>query len=181
MKFIRFEIPDVVMIEPAVHKDSRGIFLEAYREDLFHANGIREGFVQDNQSRSAKGVLRGLHYQVPPRAQAKLIRVTRGEIFDVALDIRRSSPTFGKSVSAVLNEENQKTLYIPAGFAHGFCALRDGTEVIYKVSDFYSPDHDRGILWSDPALGISWPRLDRPYALSEKDKRHPPFKQAEVF
>ena len=176
MKFTRLSIPDVILIEPAVFEDARGFFFETYRQDLFAKNGIHENFVQDNHSRSAKGVLRGLHYQIEPKAQAKFLRVVRGEAFDVAVDIRKNSKTFGKYVSVVLSEENRKMLYIPAGFAHGFCVLKDQTEFLYMVSDFYSPEHERGIVWNDPTLNIDWPKMN--YTLSEKDKKCPAFKNA---
>lgn len=174
MIFTKTDIPDVVIIEPKVFPDSRGVFFESYHKELFAARGITDDFVQDNLSASAKGVLRGLHYQAEPKAQAKLIRVLRGSVFDVAVDIRKGSPTFGKHVSLTLSAENRKMLYIPKGFAHGFLVLEDGTEFFYKVSDYYSPGHERGILWNDPLLAISWPRLDVDYILSEKDRKYPP-------
>lgn len=177
MKFTRLAISDVVLIEPKVLGDDRGFFLEFYREDFFARNGISVKFVQDNHSRSAKGVLRGLHFQVEPMAQAKLVRVVQGEVYDVAVDIRKGSKTFGKYVGEVLSAENKKMLYIPPGFAHGYCALRDGTEFMYKCSALYSPSHERGLIWSDPDLGISWPKLDVEYILSEKDKRYPVLKK----
>ena len=173
MKFTRTSIPDVVLIQPVVHPDARGFFFESYHRALFRRNGIDVEFVQDNHSRSDKGVLRGLHYQEPPTAQAKLVRVVRGEVFDVVVDIRDGSPTFGQFVSQTLSAENAFMLYVPKGFAHGFCALRDGTEVLYKASDYYAPENQRGILWNDPALRIDWPRLDVPYTISEKDKKNP--------
>ena len=173
MKFTRLNIPDVILIEPTVLEDERGFFYEFYHEKVFAQNGITTKFEQDNHSRSVKGVLRGLHYQVSPRAQAKLVRVIQGEVFDVTVDIRKGSKTFGQFVSVHLSEENKKLVYVPAGFAHGFCVLKDGTEFHYKVSDFYSPDHERGIIWNDPAIGIPWPKLDVPYILSERDKKFP--------
>lgn len=179
MKFTPLEIPDVILIEPKVFEDDRGFFLESYREDLFVQNGIRTKFVQDNHSLSSKGVVRGLHYQIEPKAQAKLIRVTQGSVFDACVDIRPGSKTFGKSVSIELNAKNKKMLYVPEGFAHGFCVLENGTEFFYKVSNFYSLEDERGILWNDPALGIQWPKLDVPYQLSKKDQTNPTFK--EVF
>lgn len=175
MNFIRTEIPDVIVVEPKVFQDPRGCFYESYRKQLFSRNGIKDHFVQDNVSCSSKGVLRGLHYQVAPRAQAKLVRVVRGSVYDVAVDIRPRSRTFGKSFSIVLSAENRKMLYVPKGFAHGFCVLEEGTEFTYKVSDYYSPDHERGILWSDPELAIAWPKLDGPFILSDKDKKYPLF------
>lgn len=179
MKFSKTAIPDVLLIEPKVFSDARGSFFECYHRELFRENGIREEFVQDNHSMSAKGVLRGLHYQVPPRAQAKLVRVVRGSAFDVVVDLRKGSKTFGRHACETLSAENRKMLYIPPGFAHGFLALEDGTEFLYKVSTLYSPEHERGILWSDPALAIPWPKTGTGYALSEKDKQYPAFAQAE--
>jgi dTDP-4-dehydrorhamnose 3,5-epimerase len=173
MNFIHTEIDGVIVIEPKVFHDPRGFFYESYRKKLFVSHGIQNDFVQDNVSFSAKGVLRGLHFQIAPRAQAKLMRVLRGSVYDVAVDIRPRSKTFGQFFSVMLSAENKKMLYIPKGFAHGFCVLDEGTEFMYKVSDYYSPEHERGILWNDPALGILWPKLDRAFLLSEKDKKYP--------
>ncbi|HNX69620.1 MAG TPA: dTDP-4-dehydrorhamnose 3,5-epimerase [Candidatus Omnitrophota bacterium] len=173
MKFIKTPIDGVLVIEPKVFPDSRGFFYESYQKEIFAAHGIFDDFVQDNASASAKDVLRGLHFQIEPRAQAKLIRVTRGSVFDVAVDIRPGSETFGKHFAVVLSGENKKMLYIPKGFAHGFCVLEEGTEFFYKVSDYYSPEHERGILWSDPQLGIPWPRPGREFILSGKDRNYP--------
>lgn len=175
MKFTPAPIEGVVVIEPAAHQDERGVFLETYNRALFAANGISVEFVQDNQSRSAKGVLRGLHFQMAPRAQAKLVRVISGEVFDVVVDLREGSSTRGKSFSIVLNAVSRKMLFVPAGFAHGFLALTDGSEVLYKVSDFYSKAHERGLLWNDPMLAIDWPKLPGGVALSAKDKEYSPF------
>lgn len=170
------DIPDVKLITPKKHGDHRGFFSETYSQRALDAAGLRYAFVQDNHSLSAPvGVLRGLHFQVPPAAQAKLVRVVRGAILDVAVDIRRGSPWFGRHVSCVLSAENWRQVLVPAGFAHGFVTLEPDTEVIYKVDAFYSPQHDRGILWNDPALGIDW-RLDGlgvTPTLSEKDTKHP--------
>lgn len=177
MNFIKTPIEGVIVIEPKVFTDPRGFFYESYRKKLFAQNGIKDDFVQDNVSFSAKGVLRGLHYQIAPRAQAKLMRVLRGSVYDVAVDIRPRSGTFGKFFSLTLSAENQKMLYIPEGFAHGFCVLEEGTEFMYKVSDYYSPEHERGILWSDPAIAIPWPKIDRAFILSEKDKKYPVLKR----
>ena len=177
MKFIPLEIPDVLLIEPDVFNDGRGFFYENYRQDLFRKNGVAADFVQDNHSRSSKGVLRGLHYQVAPKEQAKLVRVARGAAFDVVVDVRKGSKTFGRWVGHVLNEENKSLLFIPAGFAHGFLALEDDTEILYKVSDVYSPAHERGILWNDPGVGIVWPKIDAPVLLSDKDKKYPALKE----
>ncbi len=176
MKFIPTKIPDVVVIEPRVFSDPRGFFFESYHKNLFAEQHFAIEFVQDNHSFSKKGVLRGLHFQIEPKTQAKLMRVVKGEIFDVAVDIRESSPTFGQHVSVLLSGENKKMLYVPAGFAHGFCALEDA-EVLYKASNVYSPEHERGILWNDPSLAIEWPKLDTPYLLSEKDQKYPTFRE----
>jgi dTDP-4-dehydrorhamnose 3,5-epimerase len=176
MNFIKTDIDGVIVIEPKVFSDPRGFFYESYRKELFARNGIVDDFVQDNVSASARGVLRGLHYQTAPRAQAKLMRVLRGSVYDVAVDIRSGSKTFGKFFSVMLSSENRKMLYIPQGFAHGFCVLEEGTEFLYKVSDYYSPEHERGILWSDPGLAILWPKLDREFILSEKDRKYPALK-----
>jgi dTDP-4-dehydrorhamnose 3,5-epimerase len=176
VRFIRLEIPDIILIEPNVHEDQRGFFYESYNLEIFAQNGISAQFVQDNHGRSTKGVLRGLHFQVEPKAQAKLVRVVRGEVFDVAVDVRRDSKTFGQYVGVRLSEHNKKMLYIPSGFAHGYCALEDGAELLYKVSDFYSPAHERGIIWNDPFIRIQWPKLDVDYILSRKDKEYPSLK-----
>lgn len=176
MNFIKTDIEGVIVVEPKVYPDSRGFFFESYQKKIFTENGIKDDFVQDNVSSSARGVLRGLHYQIAPRGQAKLMRVLRGSVFDVAVDIRPGSKTFGKFVSVVLSAENKKMLYIPEGFAHGFCVMEEGTEFLYKVSDYYSPEHERGILWNDPALAIPWPKLDRAFILSDKDKKYPVLK-----
>ncbi|HNV85713.1 MAG TPA: dTDP-4-dehydrorhamnose 3,5-epimerase [Candidatus Omnitrophota bacterium] len=176
MKFIRMSVPDVVLIEPGLFEDSRGFFYESYNQKVFATEGLPSDFVQDNHVRSHRGILRGLHYQIEPMAQGKLIRAVRGEIFDVAVDIRKGSETFGKHVGVTLGEKNRKMLFIPAGFAHGYCSLTDGSEVLYKVTNFYSPRHERGLLWNDPDLGIEWPRLDREYALSERDQKYPRLK-----
>ncbi|MFZ5802409.1 MAG: dTDP-4-dehydrorhamnose 3,5-epimerase [Candidatus Omnitrophota bacterium] len=173
MKFTKTALPEVVLIEPKVFDDPRGAFFESYHARRFFEQGIRETFVQDNHVISGRGVLRGLHFQKPPAAQAKLLRVVRGKIFDVAVDIRKGSPTFGRWVSAELSAANRKMLYVPAGFAHGYLSLDDGTEVLYKVSSFYAPETEGGILWNDPSIGIPWPKIDGGYHLSEKDKKLP--------
>ena len=171
----RFAIEGPALIHPKVHGDARGYFFEAFRQDLFErdvAPGVP--FVQDNQSLSRPaGTLRGLHFQLDPRAQAKLVRVLRGSILDVAVDIRPSSPTFGQHVAVTLSAENKAQLYVPTGFAHGFCTLEPDTEVFYKTSDFYSPAHDRGLAWNDPALGIVWPVGEADATLSDRDQLHP--------
>ncbi|MCQ6254061.1 dTDP-4-dehydrorhamnose 3,5-epimerase [Methanocaldococcus sp.] len=177
-KFRRLEIPEVILIEPIVFEDERGFFMETYKYSEFSKFGIKEIFVQDNHSKSKKGVLRGLHYQKNPNAQGKLVRCIRGEIFDVAVDIRKGSPTFGKWVGVILSEENKKMLYIPKGFAHGFCVLSEEAEVIYKCTAEYSPEDDRGIIWNDKDIGIDWP-IKNPI-LSEKDKKHPPLREADI-
>jgi dTDP-4-dehydrorhamnose 3,5-epimerase len=181
MEFIPTEIPDVVLIKPKVFEDSRGFFLETYREDKFAQAEIDHKFVQENHSASQKGVLRGLHYQIR-QAQGKLVRVIAGEIFDVAVDIRRSSPTFGQWVGTVLSSDNKLQLWIPPGFAHGFHVRSEIAEVTYKVTDYYAPEWDRSILWNDPQIGIEWrlPAGSRP-ALSEKDINAKPLAEAELF
>ncbi len=172
-------IPDVLLLEPKVVGDERGFFLEFYNQRVFRDLGITPNFVQDNHSHSRKNVLRGLHYQV--RApQGKLIRVLSGAIWDVAVDIRKNSPTFGKWVSEELSSQNKKMLWIPGGFAHGFVVTSDTADIIYKVTDFYSPADERSILWNDPQLGIPWPITGEP-TLSAKDRAGTPFRQAELF
>ena len=174
-EFIKTEIPDVILIKPKVFQDERGFFLETYKKSDFEKAGIKAEFVQDNHSKSVKGVLRGLHFQKKPFAQGKLVRCIKGRIFDVAVDIRKGSPTFGEWVGYELSEENKHILWIPEGFAHGFLTLSDEAEVIYKVSGGeYSPEHDAGIIWNDPDIDIKWP-LDQvdEIILSEKDKKLP--------
>ena len=163
-------IPDVLILHPKVFGDARGFFFESYNEqDFKQATGLKVEFVQDNHSRSAKGVLRGLHYQLPPHAQGKLVRCVRGAVFDVAVDIRKSSPTFGKWVGVELSEENHRQLWIPPGFAHGFVTLTDTADFLYKTTDYYAPVCDRGLLWNDPAIGIDWPDVGQSPLLSAKD------------
>ena len=176
-KFTRLEIPEVILIEPKVFQDERGFFMEVYKTSDFAQFGIKDNFVQDNHSCSARGTLRGLHYQKHPMAQAKLVRCVRGAIFDVAVDIRKGSPIYGKWVGVILSATNKKMLYVPVGFAHGFLALEDESEVIYKVSNLYSPEHEAGIIWNDPEIDIKWP-WDNPI-LSERDKTWPPLKEAD--
>lgn len=166
-------IPDVKTIIPQVFGDSRGWFVEQYNAERYKAAGITADFVQDNESFSSKGVVRGLHWQAAPYTQAKLVRVIRGAVWDVAVDIRKDSPTFGKHVSEVLTADNHKQFYIPRGFAHGFIVLEDNTLFSYKCDNLYHPEADSGMLFNDPALGIDWPKLDMPIVLSEKDKKHP--------
>lgn len=180
MKFTPTKFPEVVMIEPKVFGDPRGFFYESFHEEEFAKNGIDVHFVQDNHSASSKGVLRALHFQTKPKEQAKLIRVVSGEVFDVVVDIRKGSKTFGQYFHSILNAENKKMLYVPPGFAHGFLTLKDNTQFLYKVSNFYSLENERGILWNDPVLNIPWPKLDVDYILSEKDKKNPPLKEASI-
>ena len=169
MKATRLSIPDVLLLEPKVFGDERGFFFESYNRHSFReATGIDVDFVQDNHSRSVKGVLRGLHYQLPPKAQGKLVRVVFGEVFDVAVDIRRDSPTFGKWVGEVLSAENKRQMWIPSGFAHGFVTLSESAEFLYKTTDYYSPQHERCIRWDDAAIGVAWPLTGAP-TLSGKD------------
>lgn len=174
MQFQALEIPDVKLITPGIHRDARGFFSETFNARALVALGIDAPFVQDNQSLSVeRGVVRGLHFQVPPHAQDKLIRVIRGAIFDVAVDIRVGSPTFGRHVTARLDTDNWSQLWVPKGFAHGFCTLEPNTEVVYKVTDYYAPESDRGLRWDDPQLGIAWPVASNDAILSAKDKVHP--------
>ena len=179
MNIIPTEIPDVLVIEPRLFGDERGFFFESFNQKVFQEKIVEVQFVQDNHSCSAAHVLRGLHYQVQ-QAQGKLIRVVAGAIFDVAVDIRRSSPSFGQWVGYELSAENKKQLWIPAGFAHGFVSLADRTEVLYKATDFYTPAHERCIRWDDPDLAIGWPLSAEP-TVSSKDQQGLPLKQAEVF
>lgn len=180
MQVTSLAIPGVLLLEPKVFGDERGFFFESFNLETFAAaTGLRPNFVQDNHSLSAKGVLRGLHYQLAPRAQGKLVRVVRGEVFDVAVDIRRGSPTFGHWVGACLSAENKRQLWVPTGFAHGFLTLSEQAEVLYKTTDFYSPADERCVLWSDPAIGIVWP-LDSPPIVSAKDAVGLPLDQAEL-
>lgn len=175
-RFERLEIPEVVLIEPVVFRDERGFFVETYKYSEFAAFGIKERFVQDNHSRSTRGVIRGLHYQNPPKAQGKLVRVILGEIFDVAVDIRKGSPTYGKWVGVRLSAESRQMLYIPPGFAHGFCVLSDAAEVLYKATEEYAPECEAGILWNDPEIGVEWPVQDP--IVSQKDTRWPTLSNA---
>lgn len=176
-EFERMDIPEVLLIRPQVFSDERGFFLETYKRSEFAANGLNVDFVQDNHSRSARGVLRGLHFQAPPKAQGKLVRVTRGEVFDVAVDVRRGSPTFGKWVGVRLTEDTQQMLYVPVGFAHGFCVLSDVADVVYKVTEEYAPECDGGIIWNDPEIAIEWP-VEEPI-LSDKDAALPALSRSE--
>ncbi|MDD3012229.1 MAG: dTDP-4-dehydrorhamnose 3,5-epimerase [Candidatus Gastranaerophilales bacterium] len=177
-EFKKTEIPEVLIITPRVFDDERGFFLESYKLSEFINNGINEKFVQDNHSKSTIGVLRGLHYQKDPKAQGKLIRCINGKIFDVAVDIRKNSPTFGKWVGEILSSENKKMLYIPAGFAHGFLVLSEVAELFYKSTEEYSPENDRGIKWNDPEINIDWGTKNP--VISEKDKNLPFLKNADI-
>ncbi len=181
MKFTPTALPDIVLIEPALHGDNRGSFMETWREDLFAEAGITVPFVQDNQSRSARGVLRGLHYQIR-RPQGKLVRVIRGRVFDVAVDLRRSSPTCGRWAGVELDADSPALLWVPPGFAHGFYVLSDVAEFVYKCSDYYAPEHERVVRWDDPEVGIAWPLLDGVLPeLSDKDRAGLPLAEAELF
>jgi len=181
MHAIAMDIPEVVLFTPKVFGDERGFFYESFNARVFsEVTGLQPDFVQDNHSRSVKGVLRGLHYQLAPHAQGKLVRVVQGEVFDVAVDIRRSSPTFGKWVGAVLSAENKNQLWIPPGFAHGFVTLSETAEFLYKTTDFYSPKCERCIAWDDPAVGIEWP-IDFIPSLSGKDQLGVALADAELF
>jgi len=171
-KFNKTSIEGVFIIEPQVFGDNRGYFMETYKEPEFKAAGLDYTFVQDNQSKSKKGVLRGLHFQIN-HPQAKLVRVIKGEVFDVAVDLRKGSPTYGKWEGVILSEENKKMLMIPRGFAHGFLVLSDEAEFIYKCDDVYHPNDEGGIMYNDPDIGIKWPEIDCEITLSEKDKVHP--------
>jgi len=173
----RMTIPDVLLIEPKRFEDERGFFAEIYKLSEFSANGISPTFVQDNHSHSVEGVLRGLHYQKDPSAQGKLVSVIKGRIFDVGVDIRRGSPTYGEWVGAILSHEDGRMLYIPPGFAHGFCVLSSEADVIYKVTTEYAPKLDRGIVWNDPMIGIQWPISDP--ILSSKDAGLPSLEEAD--
>ncbi|HNR10954.1 MAG TPA: dTDP-4-dehydrorhamnose 3,5-epimerase [Nitrosomonas europaea] len=180
MKVTSFAIPEVVLIEPKVFGDERGFFFESFNQARFEETVGREiNFVQDNHSRSVKNVLRGLHYQIQ-QPQGKLVRVVQGEVFDVAVDLRKSSPTFGRWVGQVLSAENKHQLWIPEGFAHGFVVLSDTAEFLYKTTDYYAPAHERCLLWNDPVLNIQWPLGIAP-VLSAKDTQGKPFSEAEVF
>ena len=173
MKVTRLKIPEIRLIQLEVFRDARGFFMETHHTRKYAEHGIGETFVQDNHSRSVQGTLRGLHYQLK-QPQGKLVRVTRGETFDVAVDVRVGSPTFGDWVGVTLSEHNHRQLFIPPGFAHGFCALSEIVDFLYKCTDFHSPDDDYGVRWDDPDIGIEWPKLD--YLLSDKDQRLPRLK-----
>jgi dTDP-4-dehydrorhamnose 3,5-epimerase len=180
MQVIRAEIPEVLLLEPKVFGDERGFFFESYHRRAFHkATGVDVEFVQDNHSRSKKNVLRGLHYQIR-QAQGKLVRVVAGEVWDVAVDLRRSSPTFGKWTGFTLSAESKRMAWIPAGFAHGFVVTSHSAEVLYKATDYYAPEHERTLLWSDPALGIRWPLAGEP-VVAGKDRAGKVLRDCEVY
>lgn len=180
MEVIKTAIPDVLIIEPRVFGDERGFFLESYNEEKFQAaTGVTASFVQDNHSRSARNVLRGLHYQIQ-QSQGKLVRVVSGEVYDVVVDIRKSSPTFGQWVGCLLTATSHRQLWVPPGFAHGFVVLSDIADFLYKTTDYYAPEYERAILWNDPQLGIDWKFQGEPI-LSAKDRAGTPLAQAEVF
>lgn len=180
MKVTPLSIPDVLLIEPQVFGDDRGFFYESFNQNKFE-EAIKQkiNFVQDNHSKSIKGVLRGLHYQLTPKAQGKLVRVIQGEVFDVAVDLRQSSPTFGKWVGEILSGDNNKQMWIPEGFAHGFLTLSDTAEFLYKTTDFYSKEHEQAIIWNDETIGIDWPMQE--VSLSSKDSAAVSFKEAKCF
>jgi dTDP-4-dehydrorhamnose 3,5-epimerase len=181
MKIIKTEIPDLLIVEPAVFGDARGFFIESFHGIKWNqATGQSPIFVQDNHSRSSRGVLRGLHYQIQ-QPQGKLVRVVSGEIYDVAVDIRKSSPTFGRYSAAILSDTNHRMLWVPPGFAHGFLVLSEICDVIYKTTDYYAPQYERAIAWNDPAIGIPWPLKGITPILSAKDKTGKPLAEAEVY
>ena len=175
-EFKKLDLAGVVLIKPKVFGDSRGYFMEAYQKSVFQKNGIDADFCQDNHSMSTKGVLRGLHYQKNPKSQAKLVRCIKGSILDVAVDLRKNSPTFGKWIGEILSDENRNMLYIPSGFAHGFLVLSDKAELLYKATNEYSPEHDRGIRWNDPDINVDW-KIDYIPIISDKDAKQPFFKE----
>ena len=180
MKITSTAIPEVLLFEPVVHKDDRGYFMETFRKSLFDERGLHMDFVQDNQSMSKKGALRGLHYQLE-HPQGKLARVLSGQVFDVAVDLRRSSPSFGHWVGEVLSAENRKQLWIPPGFAHGFLVLSDTAELSYKCTDYFHPEDEHSLLWRDPEVHIKWPEIDGKITLSEKDQAAKMLPEAPVF
>jgi dTDP-4-dehydrorhamnose 3,5-epimerase len=180
MNRIATDIPDVLILEPRVFGDERGFFFESFnRREFEQAAGVRADFVQDNHSRSRRGVLRGLHYQIR-QPQGKLVRIVSGEVFDVAVDLRRSSPTFGRWTGTRLTAENKRMMWIPAGFAHGFLVLSESADFLYKTTDYYAPEHERCLIWNDPEVGIRWP-LEAEPVLAPKDRAGKPLKEAETF
>ena len=182
MQFTRTKIEDVVIIEPKVHGDERGYFVETFRQDkLEDFLGFKVNFCQDNESKSSRGVFRGLHYQLAPASQTKLVRVIQGKVLDVAVDIREGSPTFGEYVAVELSAENKRQLFVPRGFAHGFLVLEDDTVFAYKVDNYYSPENDRGVAYDDPAIGIEWGMDTSALKLSDKDTKQPKLADADLF
>ncbi len=181
MQIIQTAIPEILILQPTVRGDERGFFMETYRANKFSELGLPTQFVQDNHSGSRQGILRGLHYQIR-QAQAKLVRVVAGEVFDVAVDLRKTSATFGQWVGARLSNQNKHSIWIPAGFAHGFYVLSEWAEIVYKATDYYAPEWERSLLWNDPDLGIEWPLIPaQPPQLSSKDANGVPFKDAETY
>jgi dTDP-4-dehydrorhamnose 3,5-epimerase len=182
MNVVRTPIGGLLVLEPKIHGDARGFFVESYNAREFdHAVGAEVRFVQDNHSRSGHGVLRGLHYQLPPHAQGKLVRVSHGEVFDVAVDLRRGSPTFGHWFAAILSGENHRQMWLPPGMAHGFLVIGPGADFLYKTTDYYAPASERCLRWDDPALGIEWPRLARPPLLAPRDAGAPGLADCATF
>ena len=181
MKFTPTKIPEIIVIEPTVFGDERGYFMETWTQQKFAEGGINAEFVQDNHSKSQQGVLRGLHYQLS-HAQGKLVRVLKGEVFDVAVDMRKSSPSYGQWIGETLSEDNKKMMWVPPGFAHGFFVVSEEAEFVYKCTDYYAPEHERSVLWNDPEIGIRWPLLPgKPPQLSDKDQAGICFKDAEYY
>lgn len=178
MKVIKGKLDGILIIEPDIFEDPRGFFLESYNRSKYSEIGIKEEFIQDNHSLSIKGTLRGLHFQLPQNPQVKLVRVTAGEVFDVVVDVRKNSPTFGKWESFILSAKNKKQIYVPLGFAHGFCVISDRAEFLYKCSSYYSPKDERAFAWNDPDVGIKWP-VDAPI-LSKRDQLHPFLKDLKI-
>jgi dTDP-4-dehydrorhamnose 3,5-epimerase len=182
MRYIKTEIPEVIILEPKIFEDDRGYFFESFNVKIFEENiGYSVNFCQDNESKSSYGALRGLHYQLPPFSQSKLVRVIKGSVLDVAVDIRKNSSTFGKHVAVELNSKNKRQLFIPRGFAHGFVTLSESAIFAYKVDNYYSPEFDRGIAFNDNTLNIDWKVMVGDILLSAKDEKHPEFKNAEIF
>ena len=182
MKVTPCALPEVLLLEPKAFGDDRGFFMESFNQKLFDAAiGHPVSFVQDNHSRSTRGVLRGLHYQLPPHAQGKLVRVASGAVFDVAVDMRRGSPTFGRWVGEELSSENKRMLWIPPGFAHGFLVLSEVADFLYKTTDYYAPETEGAVRWDDPALGVNWPTVGAPLQLSAKDQEAPVLASARTF
>ena len=182
MKFTPLAIPDVLVFEPDVFEDQRGFFFESFNQSEFeNVIGRKITFVQDNHSKSIKGVVRGLHYQLPPKEQGKLIRVIQGQIYDVAVDLRKKSPTFGQWVGEVLSAGNKKQIWIPEGFAHGFITLSDDSEILYKATDFYSPNHEQCLIWNDPEINVIWPHTKDNYIFSDKDKKGKALSELSLF